>query len=127
MSGEPGLDDMFVPNCFVVCVLQQLQPHVPQVACLLHPVTRYCSCQLLLLSNCRDGCFVLIPTMDLVFYALGSGEYDEMAREWTGLCCSAAAVAAGPACSVAQGHEAALLYKLQQPAIRNMYCGSCFA
>ncbi|WIA16874.1 hypothetical protein OEZ86_014067 [Tetradesmus obliquus] len=27
----------------------------------------------------RDGCFVLIPTMDLVFYALGSGEYDEMA------------------------------------------------
>ncbi|KAF8065736.1 tstD [Scenedesmus sp. PABB004] len=27
----------------------------------------------------REGCFVLIPTMDLVFYALGSGEYDEMA------------------------------------------------
>ena len=24
---------------------------------------------------------MLIPTTDLVFYALGSGEYDEMARE----------------------------------------------
>ena len=30
-------------------------------------------------GNCRGGCFVLIPTTDLVFYALGSGEYDEMA------------------------------------------------
>lgn len=27
----------------------------------------------------RGGSFVLIPTTDLVFYALGSGEYDEMA------------------------------------------------
>ena len=27
----------------------------------------------------RGGCFVFIPTTDLVFYALGSGEYDEMA------------------------------------------------
>eukprot|EP00877_Chromochloris_zofingiensis_P011951 jgi/Chrzof1/7009/Cz02g07150.t1 len=27
----------------------------------------------------RGGCFVLIPATDLVFYALGSGEYDEMA------------------------------------------------
>eukprot|EP00878_Enallax_costatus_P009152 GHUV01009566.1.p1 GENE.GHUV01009566.1~~GHUV01009566.1.p1 ORF type:complete len:152 (+),score=21.14 GHUV01009566.1:634-1089(+) len=27
----------------------------------------------------REGCFVFIPTMDLVFCALGSGEYDEMA------------------------------------------------
>jgi hypothetical protein len=35
--------------------------------------------------NCRDGCFVLIPTMDLVFYALGSGEFDEMACEYTAL------------------------------------------
>jgi hypothetical protein len=26
----------------------------------------------------------LIPTTDLVFYALGSGEYDEMACEWRG-------------------------------------------
>lgn len=34
--------------------------------------------------SCREGCFVLIPTMDLVFYALGSGEYDEMAREYQG-------------------------------------------
>ena len=32
--------------------------------------------------NARRGApFVLIPTTDLVFYALGCGEYDEMARE----------------------------------------------
>jgi hypothetical protein len=30
----------------------------------------------------RGAPFVLIPTTDLVFYALGCGEYDEMAREW---------------------------------------------
>lgn len=33
------------------------------------------------LVGCRGGSFVLIPTTDLVFYALGSGEYDEMACE----------------------------------------------
>jgi hypothetical protein len=33
------------------------------------------------LFACRGGAFVLIPTTDLVFYALGSGEYDEMACE----------------------------------------------
>jgi hypothetical protein len=27
----------------------------------------------------RGACFVFIPTTDLVFYAMGSGEYDEMA------------------------------------------------
>ena len=37
-----------------------------------------CCC---VLWTCRGGAFVLIPTTDLVFYALGSGEYDEMARE----------------------------------------------
>jgi hypothetical protein len=25
---------------------------------------------------------VFIPTTDLIFYCLGTGEYDEMAREW---------------------------------------------
>lgn len=30
----------------------------------------------------RGAPFVLLPTTDLVFFALGCGEYDEMAREW---------------------------------------------
>jgi hypothetical protein len=41
-----------------------------------------CSCHnplCVLLPTCHRGaCFVLIPTTDLVFYAMGSGEYDEM-------------------------------------------------
>jgi hypothetical protein len=34
------------------------------------------------LNASRGAPFVLVPTTDLVFYALGCGEYDEMAREW---------------------------------------------
>lgn len=51
----------------------------------LPPLDTFCACcdaSLKQQTQHRRGApFVLIPTTDLVFYALGSGEYDEMACE----------------------------------------------
>eukprot|EP00967_Tisochrysis_lutea_P126919 scaffold215314_cov13-Tisochrysis_lutea.AAC.1 len=39
------------------------------------------SVHLFSLSHCRTACFVFIPVNDMVFYLMGSGEYDELACE----------------------------------------------
>jgi len=86
------------PVCGLSCMQEQQQQQQQQQqqrrgrGSTARPVAAAPSPPLFLrLPQCRGAPFVLVPTTDLVFYALGCGEYDEMARE----CCGLVGVALG--------------------------------